>query len=109
MQRFIQSLDLIDDPVLIRQYVDLHSHVWPEVLHGIRHVGIERMDIFILGNRLVMIIEMADDIDFDNAMSQLALLPRQAEWEEFVSRFQICNPSDSSADKWKRMSQIFSL
>lgn len=109
MQRFIQTLDLIDDEHLISQYIDAHAHVWPEILQGIRQVGISGMDIYILGNRLVMILQLPDDMDFDVAMTKLATLPRQAEWEEYVGRFQICCPGATSAGKWQRMSQIFSL
>lgn len=109
MQRFIQTLDLIDDPKLIERYVEVHSRVWPEIIRGIRQVGITDMDIYILGNRLVMVLQMPDDIDFDEAMTRLATLPRQAEWEEYVGEFQKCLPGATSAGKWQRMTQIFSL
>ena len=56
-----------------------------------------------------MIIEAPDDVDLDEAFSKLAGMPRQQEWEEFVARFQNCDPDSSSADKWKPMTQIFEL
>jgi len=37
------------------------------------------------------------------------LLPRQAEWEEFMSKFQKSDPSASSSEKWVRMERIFKL
>ncbi|MDE6543298.1 MAG: L-rhamnose mutarotase [Muribaculaceae bacterium] len=109
MQRFIQTLDLVDDPALINEYVNIHARVWPEILHGIHQVGITRMDIYILGNRLVMLLELPDRIDFDKAMSRLATLPRQAEWEEYVGKFQNCLQKSTSAGKWQRMTKIFSI
>ncbi len=109
MQRFIQTLDLIDDPDRISEYIDLHSRVWPEILQGIRQVGISRMDIYILGIRMVMLLELPDDLDFDEVMTRLASLPRQAEWEDYVGKYQDCLPGSTSAGKWQRMTKIFSL
>lgn len=109
MQRFIQTLDLVDDPALIEQYLEAHRHVWPEITDGIRAVGIERMDIYRLGNRLVMVLEMPDSVNREEAFARLATLPRQAEWEEFVGRFQQCAPGSDSAAKWKEMTQVFAL
>lgn len=67
------------------------------------------MDIYIYKNHLTMILEIPDNIDKDKAMAQLATLPRQQEWEEYVGKCQVCNPDDTSAEKWHPMEQIFSL
>ena len=40
-------------------------------------------------------------------MARLASLPRQAEWEAYVSQFQGCNPNATSAEKWQMMDKIF--
>ena len=37
---YCQRLTLVDDVEMIRQYVEVHSHVWPEVIAGQREVGI---------------------------------------------------------------------
>lgn len=42
-------------------------------------------------------------------MQRLATLPRQAEWEEYMAVFQVCNPKASSANKWQLMERIFYL
>ena len=109
MQRFVLTLDLRDDAEAIERYEEVHRNVWPEITDGIRSVGIERMDIYRLGTRMVMIMEMADGTDRNAAMARLATLPRQAEWEEFVGRFQQCEPGSTSAGKWREMNMIFHL
>lgn len=109
MQRFVQTLELADSPESIQEYRRIHDEIWPEITQGIRSVGINRMNIYLQGNRAVMIVELPDDIDFDEAMTRLATLPRQQEWEEFAGRFQKCEPGSTSADKWKRMTHIFEL
>ncbi|MCX4260421.1 MAG: L-rhamnose mutarotase [Muribaculaceae bacterium] len=109
MQRFVLTLDLVDDPGLIERYLEAHRNIWPEIPAGIREVGITGMDIYRDGNRLVMIMQMPDSIDRDAAMERLATLPRQAEWEEFVGQFQQCDPGSTSAGKWRQMNRIFEL
>lgn len=109
MQRFVKTLRLVDTPEAIAAYRRAHDEIWPEIASGIRSVGIERMDLYLLGNLAVMIMEAPDDLDVDAAMTRLATLPRQAEWEDFVGQWQQCTQGDTSAGKWQQMEQIFEL
>jgi len=110
-RRYALSLDLRDDPELIRQYRQVHSPegFWPEIAQGIRSVGILDMEIYLEGTRMFMIIEAPADFPFETRMAQLATLPRQAEWEAFVSRFQQSRPGATSAEKWRPLERIFKL
>ena len=110
-KRYCQTMDLKDDPELIKKYMKFHSEAeaWPEIRAGIRSVGILEMDIYIVGYRLFMIIETPLDFDWETAMDKLSTLPRQEEWEEYVSKFQECIPGSSSAKKWKLMERMFYL
>ena len=67
------------------------------------------MEIYILGNRLVMIVETSENFDWDSAMSRLSTLPRQTEWEAFVSKFQGCSADAKSDEKWQMMERMFHL
>ena len=107
MKRYCQTLTLVDDEELIAKYVEAHAHVWPEIIAGQREVGIVDMQIYRRGRSLFMIMDTADDFDFDRDMARLAGLPRQAEWEAYVAQFQGCSADASSADKWQLMERIF--
>lgn len=111
VKRYCRTMDLKPDDTLIRKYVHRHSQgeVWPEVLDGIRNVGILEMEIYLLGNRLFMIVEVPIDFDWDSAMERLSTLPRQQEWEDFMAIFQQCNEGDKATDKWQMMERIFHL
>ncbi|KAA6344977.1 L-fucose mutarotase, partial [termite gut metagenome] len=93
------------------EYRNRHSQekIWSEIPEGIRQVGILEMEIYLLGTRLFMIVETPIDFDWDSAMSRLNILPRQAEWEDYMSVFQLCKPNASSAEKWELMERIFRL
>lgn len=111
VKRYCQTLDLRDNPELIAEYRKRHSRTeaWQEILRGIRQIGILEMEIYILATRLFMIVETPIDFDWDTAMAQLNTLPRQQEWEEYMSIFQQATPGMSSADKWKPMERMFHL
>lgn len=110
-KRYCQTLSLKNNPILIEEYRKIHSEekAWPEIRAGIRAVGILEMEIYILGSQLFMIIETLLDFDWKIAMDKLSNLPRQAEWEKYVSKFQDCPCLSSSAEKWKLMERMFYL
>ena len=109
MKRYCQTLELANDEELIRKYVEVHSHVWPEVMAGQREVGILDMQIFRYQNRVFMICDTVDDFDWERDMARLATLPRQSEWEAYVAKYQGCDPTLPSASKWHLMEQIYHL
>lgn len=111
VKRYCQMLSLKDDSALVAEYRKRHSEgkIWPETLAAIREVGILEMEIYILGTNLFMIVETPLEFDWDTAMARMATLPRQAEWEEYMSVFQQAEPGASSAEKWQLMDRMFHL
>ena len=109
MKRYCQMLELVGDDELIKKYVEVHAHVWPEIMAGQREVGILDMQIYRYENKVFMICDTVDEFDWERDMARLAKLPRQAEWEAYVARFQGCDPSAPSAAKWHLMDKIFQL
>lgn len=107
MKRYCQTLTLVDNPEMIEKYVEAHKHVWPEIIEGQRQVGILDMQIYRHGRSLFMIMDTVDDFDFARDMARLATLPKQAEWEAYVSQFQGCSSDARSDEKWQRMERIF--
>ena len=111
VKRYCQTLDLVEDEELIRQYRELHSPEkhWKEIRDGIREVGILRMDIYISSNHLFMIVDVKEDFDWDESFARLSTLPRQQEWELLVAKFQKCRQDAASDEKWHRVERIFTL
>ena len=111
VKRFCQTLDLKDNPDLIAEYRRRHGEgeAWTEIIEGIKEVGILEMEIYLVDTRLFMIVETPVDFDWDSAMARLATLPRQQEWEDYMSEFQVAPQGASSDDKWRMMERIFYL
>ncbi len=111
IKRYVQTMELRDNPALIALYRKAHSEpeAWPEILKGIREVGILEMELYILGTRLVMIVDMPAELDWDEVMARLATMPKQAEWEDYVAQFQQCVKGSTSDEKWQMMERMFHL
>ena len=111
VKRYCRTMELKNDSALIAEYEVRHSQpeVWPEVLEGMRQVGILEMEIYRWENKLFMIVETPEDFDWDAAMAKLATLPRQQEWEDYMSIFQQCKEGDTAEDKWKMMPRFFHI
>lgn len=110
-KRYVQTMELKEDSELIRKYREAHDkeHFWKEIEEGIKAVGILEMEIYILDNKLVMIVDAPLDFDWNEAMTRLATLPRQAEWEKHVAEFQDCAANATSDQKWQMMERMFHL
>ena len=110
-KRYCQMLSLKNNAELIDEYKYWHKdeHIWTEIPRGIRKVGIMDMEMYLHGTHVFMIVETALDFDWETAFGKLASLERQAEWEEFMSKFQAVEGAKSSSEKWVLMERVFSL
>ena len=110
-KRFCKTLLLEDDAQLIKEYKKVHAPgaAWPEITRGMREVGILDMEIYITGNRLFMIMDTVPDFDHEKAMAELASMPKQSEWEAYVSRFQQTSSDVSADEKWQLMERIYKM
>ncbi|MBX2893275.1 MAG: L-rhamnose mutarotase [Saprospiraceae bacterium] len=109
MQRFCLALDLKPDPVLIAEYEDYHRAVWPEILDSIRAAGIERLEIYRVGERLFMLLEADDHFSFEKKAVLDAANPKVQEWETLMWRYQQALPSAKPGEKWVLMERIFEI
>lgn len=108
-RRYCLALDLKDDPDLIAEYERHHESVWPEITRSIRDAGIEDMEIYRLGNRLFMVMEVSDDFSFEAKAAADRADPRVQEWESLMWKYQQPLPMAKPGDKWLLMERIFKL
>ena len=82
------ALDLKDDPQLIAEYRKYHENVWPEIRASILDSGVTEMEIYLIGNRLFMIMETGEDYDPRAKAAADQDNPRVQEWEQLMWRYQ---------------------
>ncbi|HLX90351.1 MAG TPA: L-rhamnose mutarotase [Puia sp.] len=109
MKRYCLALDLKEDPALIAEYEHYHKNVWREIEDSIRESGIESMSIYRTGNRLFMIMEVADGFSFDDKFAADAANRRVQDWENLMWKFQQPLPWSKPGEKWVLMHEIFRL
>ena len=107
--RYCLTLDLQDDPQLIVEYRRYHQKIWPEITKSIRDAGIEDMEIYLLGTRLFMVMEVSEKFSFAAKVQADAANPKVREWEELMWKFQKPLPQDKPGEKWLSMDRIFKL
>lgn len=108
-KRVCLTLDLKNDPDLIRDYMAYHSPEkhWMEIADGIRKSGVLVMDIYRIDNRLFMICEVPEAESFDTIWYGMGEFPRQSEWAELMGKFQQAIPGHEL--EWVKMERIYSL
>jgi L-rhamnose mutarotase len=108
-RRYCLTLDLKDDPKLIADYKRHHERIWPEITKSIRDSGILDLEIYLLGTRMFMIMEVSDSFSFEAKGRADAANPKVKEWEELMWKFQKPLPQAKPGEKWMLMEKIFSL
>ena len=108
-KRYCLTLDLKDDWALIAEYRRHHEKIWPEINHSIKDAGIVDMEIYLLGTRMFMIMEVNERFSFDAKAGADRANPKVREWEELMWKFQQPLPAAKPGEKWLLMERIFKL
>lgn len=109
MQRFCLTVDLKNDPQSIEEYKAHHQKVWPEIIQSIHDAGIMKMEIYLLGNRLCMVIEAVDSFSFEMKAKSDLKNGKLQEWETIMWNYQQALPLAKPGEKWMSMEKIFEL
>jgi L-rhamnose mutarotase len=109
MKRFCLTLDLKDDANLIAEYRKYHENIWPEISASLKDSGIEDAEIYLLGTRMFMILEVNDRFSFEAKAKADAEDPRVQAWEKLMWKFQKPLPQAKPGEKWLLMERIFKL
>ena len=108
-QRYCLTLDLKNDPKLIAEYKRYHEKIWPEITASIKDSGIEDMEIYLLGTRMFMIMEVNDRFSFVAKGKADRSNSKVQEWETLMSTFQQTLPQTKPGEKWLLMEKVFKL
>jgi len=106
-KRYCFALDLKQDPDLIKAYKEHHKNVWPEILDSIKDAGIETLDIYLVENRLFMIMETNDEFSFAAKAAADEQNPKVQEWENLMWNYQQALPGSAPNEKWRLMEKVF--
>lgn len=111
LRRYCLALDLKNQAECIERYKAFHApgQAWPEITDSIKGAGIAAMDIYCVGNRLLMIMDVEAHFDFAVKAKADAENPKVQEWERLMEQFQSPLPWAKADEKWLLMDNIFTL
>lgn len=104
-------LDLKDDADAIARYTHWHApgNVPAAINASIRDAGIEALDIYLAGNRLVMALTPGPGFDPKAKAASDAANPDVQAWEDLMWTFQQALPFARPGEKWMPMTRIYAL
>ena len=109
MKRYCLALDVVDDACKIAAYIEQHQRIWPEIAAHIRATGVTEMEIWHLGTRLFMVMDVDEAYSAERAAALATSNPKVAEWEALMWAYQVPTPWAKEGEKWVAMTQIFAL
>jgi L-rhamnose mutarotase len=108
-KRYCLTLDLKNDPKLIAEYRRHHEHIWPEITKSIKGAGIVDLEIYLLGTRMFMVMDVNEKFSFEAKGKADGANPKVREWEELMWKFQQSLPNAKPGEKWLLMEKIYEL
>jgi L-rhamnose mutarotase len=109
MPRHCLTLDLKDDATAIAEYKRYHVRIWPEVRDSLRAAGVMDMEIYLLGTRMFMIMDVDDSFSLSAKAAADAANAKVQEWEAIMDRFQQPLPLSRPGQRWVVMERVFCL
>jgi len=109
LTKYCFALDLKNNENLIAKYKEYHQKVWPEILKSITDAGIVHLEIYLVANRLFMIMEVDASFSFDKKNQMDLENPKVQEWEQLMWTYQQALPTAKEGEKWMLMEKIFTL
>lgn len=110
-KRYCLALDLHNDSKLIEEYKQYHApgKAWPEITESIKSAGILDMQIYCIGNRLFMIMDVGENFSFDSKANSDKNNLKVGAWEDLMWKYQVPLPWAKQGEKWVLMEEIYRL
>ena len=109
MPRHCLTLDLKDDATAIAEYKRYHLKIWPEVRDSLHAAGVEDMEIYLLGTRMFMIMDVNESYSLSAKAAADAANAKVQEWEAIMGGFQQPLPQSRPGQRWVVMERVFKL
>jgi L-rhamnose mutarotase len=111
IKRIVMTLELKNDPLLLNEYKEIHrsENIWPQIIENMNTMRISDMEIYLYGYIAFLVMEVPLSFDLEKEGVTWGKLPKETEWQEYVSKFQKVDPTSLVSDKWKIMDRIIQL
>jgi L-rhamnose mutarotase len=104
-KRFISHLFLQENNELLEEYIQIHARgmAWREITQNMKTVGVLDMELYINGYDAFLLMDTVLDFDIIEKGKLWTTLPREQEWQTYVSKYQRIDPQAKTMEKWKNL------
>jgi L-rhamnose mutarotase len=110
-KEIVMMVNLKNDSSVIQRYEAYHAAKWPEVTEASKAAGFEKINIYRLGNRIVMVLTVPENWDAEEGSQRyLSYSPRVKEWVDTMAAMQEVSPeAPEGSEGWTPMKRIYSF
>ncbi|OQP63924.1 hypothetical protein A3860_23640 [Niastella vici] len=103
-------VNIADDDIKLKEYLQYHKQVWPEVEAGFKKAGYKKIVLYRYANLLVMTITVPAGADL-NSMGKIAegYDPKCAEWNKLMSNYQVGVKGTKPGETWVEATSFYSF
>jgi L-rhamnose mutarotase len=109
MPRHCLTLDLKNDETAISEYKRYHVKIWPEVRDSLIEAGVLDMEIYLMGTRMFMIMDVNDVFSPSAKAAADRVNAKVQEWEAIMHDFQEKLAESGPEQWWVEMDRVFNL
>ncbi|QIL41345.1 L-rhamnose mutarotase [Pedobacter sp. HDW13] len=103
-------VNLVDDEKKVKEYLDYHKKIWPEVEAGFKKAGYKKITLYRFNKTIVMMITVPENADL-NHMGQVAesYSEKCKAWNQLMSKYQVGVAGVAPGQKWAQTEEIYSF
>ena len=105
-KRTVMTLQIKNNPGLLKEYIEVHAKVWPQIIDNMNTMGIRDMEIYLLGHQAFLIMETDLCFNLEKEGERWSNLPEEQEWQYYVAKFQNVDSNNKVVEKWKEMQLV---
>jgi L-rhamnose mutarotase len=101
LKDYVFVVNIVPDTQKLKEYLDYHAHIWPEVEAGFRKAGYKKISLYRHDYLLVMTLTVPSDADLGQ-MGKLAESydKRCADWNQLMNGYQTGVAGTKPDEKW---------
>ena len=94
-------VNIVHDAQKLKEYLDYHQHIWPEVVAGFKKAGYRKITLYRYDYLLVMTITVPAGADLAQmGKTAESYSKRCAEWNKLMDGYQTGVPGAGPHEKW---------
>lgn len=110
LKEHVFVVNIVPDSLKLKEYLDYHAHIWPEVEAGFKKAGYHNITLYRYDHLLVMTVTVPGGADLGR-MGKVAESydPRCAEWNRLMDTYQQGIPGTAPQEKWVEVKPFYTF